>query len=191
METVSAEDWLRKPGNCFLWDTSSSATPEVAWYYWNGILFCFSRQPDTIALWLGASDSPRISRSNWGLPLHFFLRWFRWGVCCPSAEVLELPLIYLVPFHSAVMNLAGNRETQVRLRSSHEGLCRFYIGSDNYWKVARNLQQLCSPRWWGKPAVECLNCCKPLEYRSETLSLKTSYSYLLRPLSVVADNTSR
>ncbi len=43
-----------------------------------------------------------------------------------------------------VENLAGNRETQVRLSSNHEDLCRFYIASDNYRKVTRNLLQLCS-----------------------------------------------
>ncbi|KAL5332612.1 hypothetical protein BJX70DRAFT_113454 [Aspergillus crustosus] len=49
----------------------------------------------------------------------------------------------VVPFPSAVMNLAGSRETQVRLSSNHESLCCFVIGSDNYRKVTRNLLQHC------------------------------------------------
>ncbi|CAP91167.1 hypothetical protein E8E15_001824 [Penicillium rubens] len=52
-----------------------------------------------------------------------------------------------VPFSSAVMNLAGNRETQVRLSSNHEDLCRFYQGSDNYRKIA-NFSDL----WTASPA---------------------------------------
>jgi hypothetical protein len=31
------------------------------------------------------------------------------------------------------MNLAGGRETEVRLNSNHENLCCFPIGSDNYY----------------------------------------------------------
>ncbi|GAM42230.1 hypothetical protein TCE0_044r16000 [Talaromyces pinophilus] len=50
----------------------------------------------------------------------------------------------VVPSESAVMQLPGHRETQVRLTLSHHRLCMLTVGSDDYRKVTRNLLQLMS-----------------------------------------------
>ncbi|CZR59520.1 uncharacterized protein PAC_09412 [Phialocephala subalpina] len=53
----------------------------------------------------------------------------------------------IVPFDSAVMNLPGDRETQLRINADHRNMCRFDLSVpadlDNYRKVERNLQMLC------------------------------------------------
>ncbi|KAF4626981.1 hypothetical protein G7Y89_g11176 [Cudoniella acicularis] len=61
----------------------------------------------------------------------------------------------IVPFDSAVMNLPGNRETQLRINADHRNMCRFDpsipIDLDNYRKVERNLQMLCVDALIGSP----------------------------------------
>ncbi len=54
----------------------------------------------------------------------------------------------IVPFDSAVLKLAGNRETQMRIDADHSNMCRFDLESqrdqDNYRKVQRRLQMMCA-----------------------------------------------
>lgn len=47
-----------------------------------------------------------------------------------------------------MINLPGNRETQLRINADHSNMCRFdlsvQVDLDNYKKVERNLQMLCA-----------------------------------------------
>jgi hypothetical protein len=58
------------------------------------------------------------------------------------------PNLQIVPFESAVLNLPGERETQLRINADHENMCRFDTSlesdRDNYRKVERNLLMLCA-----------------------------------------------
>ena len=56
--------------------------------------------------------------------------------------------VQIVPFDSAVLKLAGHRETQMRIDADHSNMCRFDLETqcdqDNYKKVQRRMQMMCA-----------------------------------------------
>ena len=57
-------------------------------------------------------------------------------------------VIQVVPRHSAVLGLPGDRESQIKIQASHENMCRFdpdvAIDKVNYELVEGNVVELCS-----------------------------------------------